>query len=177
MIGTVSHLSKVKNIGFLIETISRMPSDWPIHLLVLGDGSEREYLEKLAIELNVLNQIKFFGHVQQPVVYYRMMDIFALCSLTEQMPVAVLEGMAMGLPIVSTDVGDVRSMVSRENTPYVIPLNKRLEYQNAIAFLIRNKSLRKSIGDSNRKKCLELYSSQKMIQRYHRLYYRTLGIS
>jgi glycosyltransferase involved in cell wall biosynthesis len=164
IIGTVSHLTKVKNISYLIETISRLPTDWPIHLLILGNGPEKESLMNLVRERHVEKKVYFLGHIQKPVNYYRIMDIFALSSITEQMPVAI-------------NVGDVRNMISAENIPFILPLEKKSDYQKAVEYLIRNASVRKSIGASNRKKCVEQYSFQKMIQCYHSLYYSILGIS
>jgi glycosyltransferase involved in cell wall biosynthesis len=177
VIGTVSHMAKVKNIGFLIEAFSRLPIEWPIHLLILGDGPEKEYLVNLVRVKHVEKKVHFLGHIQKPLNYYRTMDIFALSSITEQMPVAILEAMSVGLPTVSTDVGDVRNMVSDENIPFIVPLQNKSDYQKAIECLIRNDSLRKSMGASNRKKCVEQYTFQKMIQDYHSLYYSILGIS
>ena len=49
-------------------------------------------------------------------------DVFALSSDTEQMPLSVLEAMAAGLPVVATDVGDIRAMVAPENGPFIVPL-------------------------------------------------------
>ena len=90
-------------------------------LVIIGDGPERQTLERLAAELGIADRVRFAGHVAAPAAEYARFDVFALPSDTEQMPLSVLEAMAAGLPVVSTDVGDVRAMVAEENAPLLVP--------------------------------------------------------
>jgi glycosyltransferase involved in cell wall biosynthesis len=81
-------------------------------LLIVGDGPEKPGLEALARELGIADITEFTGHMAQPSAAFRRMDLFALSSDTEQLPIAMLEAMAHALPVVATAVGDV---------PHVLP--------------------------------------------------------
>ena len=115
VVGTVAALRPEKNLTRLVHAVAGLP----IRLLVVGDGPERPGLERLASELGV--SARFVGAVTDPAPLYREMDIFALSSDTEQMPLSVLEAMAAGLPVAATDVGDVREMLAPANGKHVVP--------------------------------------------------------
>src|SRR5262249_9202716 len=108
--------------------------------------------------------------VADPVRYYRAMDILALSSDTEQMPLAVLEAMSVSLPVVSTDVGDVRAMLGPDSDRYVVPLGQEDAYTAALAELLDDGAARRRLGQANRTKCLQEFSMEMMTHSYERLY-------
>ena len=116
VIGTVAALRAEKNIARLLRASPRCRSG---RLVIVGDGPERAALEALAAALGVAERVRFAGHHQDTAAFYAQFDVFALSSDTEQMPLSVIEAMASGLPVVSTDVGDVRLMVAEANAPHV----------------------------------------------------------
>ena len=120
VIGTVAALRAEKNIARLLRAFATLPSG---QLIIVGDGPERAALEALAAALGVSERVRFAGHHQDTAAFYAQFDIFALSSDTEQMPLSVIEAMASGLPVVSTDVGDVRLMLAEENGPDVTRLD------------------------------------------------------
>ena len=174
VIGTVGNLGKGKNHAFLLEAMSQLRPEWPVHLVIVGDGPEKQNIHDLAVNRGIDKRVHFMGSQQQPIKYYRMMDIFALASITEQMPVSVLEAMSSGLPIISTDVGDVSQMVSKDNLPYIIPLGDRKRYFKMLRFLIQDENACKAIGRANREKCISSFQHSQMINNYHSLYERIL---
>jgi glycosyltransferase involved in cell wall biosynthesis len=118
VIGTVAALRPEKNIARLLRAIAPLPG---CRLVIVGDGPERAALIGLAAALGMAERVTFAGYRQDTPELYAGFDVFALSSDTEQMPLSVIEAMASGLPVVSTDVGDVRLMVAAENTPFVTP--------------------------------------------------------
>ena len=120
VIGTVAALRTEKNMARLLRAFATLPSG---RLVIVGDGPERSALEALAGSLGVLGRVSFAGHHQDTAPFYARFDVFALSSDTEQMPLSVIEAMASGLPVVSTDVGDVRLMVAGENAPLLTRLD------------------------------------------------------
>ena len=95
------------------------PGARPGRLVIVGDGPERAGLEALAASLGIAPRVSFLGHIADPAPLYAGFDLFALSSDTEQMPIAVIEAMAAGLPVAATDVGDVRGMLAEANAGHV----------------------------------------------------------
>jgi glycosyltransferase involved in cell wall biosynthesis len=110
-IGTVAGLRPEKNIGRLIRAFAAICRDFPARLLIVGDGSERQALERLSRDLNIASQVEFTGYLKDPLSRLVEFDLFALSSDTEQLPIALLEAMACGMPVVATEVGDVGLVV------------------------------------------------------------------
>ncbi len=147
----------------------------PIHLVIVGDGPEQNTLKELARSLSIENRVTFPGQILNPLDAYRAMDIFALTSVTEQMPVSVVEAMACGLPVVATNVGDVQLMVASTNQPFIIEGRDVGAFRDAITQLITNPSLRETLGKANRVKCCTEYGLQLMLDRYQELYDQVLA--
>jgi glycosyltransferase involved in cell wall biosynthesis len=113
-IGTVAGLRAEMNIGRLIRAFAAVRRDFPIRLAIVGDGRERAALERLARELGVEPAVEFTGYLADPLHRLVEFDVFALSSDTEQLPIALLEAMACGMPVVATEVGDVGRIVPAE---------------------------------------------------------------
>ncbi len=135
----------------------------------MGDGPERPALERLAIELGIATRVHFTGHVAVPAPLYAGFDLFALSSDTEQMPLSVIEAMAAGLPVASTDVGDVRLMLAPENAPYIGPIDDAPLARSLLA-LLRDPGLRRRIGEANRARAARDYDQETMFQAYAALF-------
>jgi glycosyltransferase involved in cell wall biosynthesis len=145
VIGTVAALREEKNIARLVRAFAQLPSG---RLVIVGDGPERPALQGLAASLGVADRVAFAGHHQDPAPFYARFDVFALSSDTEQMPLSVIEAMASGLPVVATDVGDVKRMVAAENTPFVTALDDGA-LAAALAGMVAGRDLRHRIGGAN----------------------------
>jgi glycosyltransferase involved in cell wall biosynthesis len=100
---------------------------------------------------------------------YAGFDLFALSSDTEQMPLSVIEAMASGLPVVSTDVGDVRGMVAEENTRFVTAPREEALATSLLA-LLRDPALRLQIGAANLARAQRDFDQAAMFAAYHALW-------
>jgi glycosyltransferase involved in cell wall biosynthesis len=166
VIGTIATLRREKNIARLIRVFSRISAQRSsTELMIVGDGTERSALEALANQLGVAGQVRFVGQTSRPEDWLPQMDIFALSSDTEQMPLSILEAMAAGLPVVATAVGDVAQMVSGANGPYVVPATDDAVF-DALMRLIEDRSAQYEIGRANEKKVRENFDEDVMAARY-----------
>ncbi|HEY0185522.1 MAG TPA: glycosyltransferase [Rhodopila sp.] len=145
VIGTVAGLRPEKNLVRLVRAVARLPYG---RLVIVGDGPERAALEGLAASLGVSARVHFAGSHRETAAYYARFNIFALSSDTEQMPLSVIEAMASGLPVVATDVGDVRLMVAEANGPYLTALDDAA-MAAALQALIADPDARRRIGLAN----------------------------
>ena len=161
VIGTIAALREEKHVGRLLRAFARLASSVPARLIVVGDGPQRGMLTALASELGVAERVAFVGHQSDTPGFYQRFDIFALSSDTEQMPLSVIEAMACGLPVVSTDVGDVRAMVAEQNAPYITALDDTA-LTSALQGLAVDPALRLRIGAANREKSVREFDEAKM---------------
>ncbi len=170
VIGTISALRPEKNQARLLRTTANLLQRGDAQLLLVGDGRERESLLNLAEQLGVMRQVHFAGHISDPLPYYHLMDIFALTSDTEQMPISLLEAMATGLPVAATNVGDVFEMVADSGKELIVPVAAEGQFARALEDLVSNSTFRTSLGADNRLKCIQEFSEATMIERYAERY-------
>lgn len=177
VIGTVAALREEKNIARLLRAFAMVPPGLPSgRLVIVGDGPERAALEMLAASLGVTERVRFAGHHQDTAAFYAQFDIFALSSDTEQMPLSVIEAMASGLPVVSTDVGDVRLMVAEANVPHVTRLDDAA-LAGALATLLADPGARRRIGLANHAKAGRDFDQAAMFAAYGALWRGTRDAS
>jgi len=179
VIGYVGHLRPEKNPARLLQAVTQIEHQLGLHLLVLGEGPERAELIRLACAAPALHaRVHLVGHQSDPLPYYRAMDVFALSSNTEQMPVALLEAMASSLPVVATDVGDVRAILPEAQGEFVLPLGQ-LDTAEPLAKklseLARDGARCAALGAANRRRVEERYGFETMLAAYREEYERALA--
>ncbi len=166
VIGTVAALRPEKNLARLLRACALLRAEGhAFRLLVIGDGAQRPALEALAGEVGLAGSTLFAGHVPDPAAAYRAMDLFALSSDTEQMPFSVMEAMASGIPVASTDVGDIRVMLPPEAAPQIATLDDAA-LAAAMRPLLGDAALRARLGAANRAKAARDYDEETMFRAY-----------
>src|SRR5690606_19638802 len=104
----------------------------------------------------------------EPARWIGQFDLLALSSHSEQAPIAVIEAMAAGLPVVSPDVGDVAAMVADGNRPFIAAAEDG--FRGALAMLAGDAGLRARIGAANRRVAAERFDESIMVAAYENLY-------
>jgi glycosyltransferase involved in cell wall biosynthesis len=167
--GTVGGLRPEKDLGFLIRAFleAAIPNS---RLVLVGDGPCRPALEQAAREFGLGSRVCFAGAAEDPVEYYRAFDVFVMTSLTEQMPLALLEAMASGLPAICTDTGDTSLLLASQRAPELLRVGDLDGYQLAMRQLANNGVIRRKLGEKNRARCEAEHGLQKMVGRYQALY-------
>ena len=169
VIGTIAPLRPEKNLSRLIRGFSALETH-RYRLVIAGDGNERSKLEALVVELGLTDRVAFLGRTDSPHKVLEQFDIFALSSDTEQMPIALLEAMAVGLPIAAVDVGDVGVMVAPENREFVVPRDKPGALARAMDALGADEDLRVRIGKRNREWATTHFDQKRMFAAYEGLF-------
>jgi len=147
-----------------------MPDSPSPRLVIAGDGQERATLEACAAASAIAGGVTFAGLVERPEEIIGSFDLFALSSDTEQMPFSIIEAMAAGLPIVATDVGDLRRMVSAENLPFLVMPEDEAGFTAGLVRLARDPALRRRIGAANREKVQRDFDLRAMCNAYDALF-------
>lgn len=164
VVGTVAGLRPEKNVARLVRAAARIEPG-RARLLIVGDGPDRAMLESLAAGLFQPGHVAFTGHLSDTAASYRHMDVFALSSDTEQMPLSLLEAMASGLAVAATDVGDVAAMLAPANRPYVVPRNDPA-LTEALATIVADAALRARLGADNRERVAADFGQSRMVERW-----------
>src|SRR5262249_2698387 len=110
VVGTMAGLRGVKNLPRLVRIFAHSGASG--RLVIVGDGPEREMILAAAQAEGVADRVLLPGFLPDAARYVGHFDIFALSSDSEQFPISLVEAMAAGLPVVSTDVGDIAAMVA-----------------------------------------------------------------
>ena len=174
VIGTVAPLRPEKNLQMLFQAVASLGPAAPVGILIAGDGPERSRLESLARTLELASRTIFLGHVDDIAAAFSMIDIFALTSKTEQMPLSVLQAMAAAKPIVSVDVGDVKHIVSPKNQPFVVPRDDTNALGQSLQRLMDDEKIRREIGRSNAERVRDHYRADTMVEVHARIIAKTL---
>jgi glycosyltransferase involved in cell wall biosynthesis len=172
VIGTIAALRPEKNLRRLIDAFAMLGAALgktsPARLIIAGDGAERPGLQAYAEARVPDGRVIFTGYCAAPERLHAAFDILAMSSDTEQMPLAVLEAMAAGKPIVATDVGDTRAMVAPENAAFIVAKESGALAQ-ALATLLADPERARRIGAANRAKAAAEYGAAAMISTWARL--------
>lgn len=171
VIGTVAGLRKVKDLPRLVRAVATLPAH--VRLVIVGAGPEREAILAAAASCGMADRLVLPGFMTEPARWIGHFDLLALSSLSEQAPIAVIEAMAAGLPVVSPDVGDVAAMVSAENVRFVA--RDEAGFRAALGGLSGDPALRAAIGAANRRVAAERFDETIMVAAYENLYGRALS--
>jgi len=174
LFGYVGGLRVEKNVPLLVRAFAeaRLPNAW---LALIGDGPCRRELERLRAELGLGDRVIFEGQVADTAPCLAAFDVFALSSLTEQTPNALLEAMACGLPAVTTRVGDVPEILGACPGPDPVAPNDLGAYVEAMRVMAAQPELRAAAGAANRRRAVAHYSLERMSREYAALYHAATG--
>jgi glycosyltransferase involved in cell wall biosynthesis len=169
LFGTVAGLRPEKNLGRLLRIAAMLPDAIPWQLVIAGDGAQRAQLEAQARELGLAERVAFTGFIERPGAVLGALDVFVLTSDTEQMPIGVLEAMAVGLPVLATDVGDLRFMLpASSRDACLFELGAEPAFAERLATLLAAPDECRNLGALNRARA-EQFSAAAMVARYDQL--------
>jgi sugar transferase (PEP-CTERM/EpsH1 system associated) len=173
VIGTVARFDPVKDLASLIRAFAHLCHHHKgkrLKLLLVGDGSERPALEKLASDIGIRDRMVLTGFNEDIPRLLRAMDIFALSSVSEGLPIAVLEAMCARLPVVATNVGALPELVTGGVSGLLVEPRAPQQLAEKLAILVNDPELSRSFGASGRCKIEQNYSLDLMLRRYTDLY-------
>ncbi|WP_168222149.1 glycosyltransferase [Aquisphaera giovannonii] len=167
VIGTVGRLDEVKSQDLLIRGFSRITDHAPApHLLLVGDGTERPRLQHLADQLKISDRVHFAGYQSQPERFLGVMNVFALTSRSEGMPLSILEAWAAGLPVVASNVGGIPKLIVDGQTGLLFESGEETALADALSRLLTNTLEAARIGEAGRQHVRSRFDVEVMARNY-----------
>ncbi|MFN8058444.1 MAG: glycosyltransferase [Vicinamibacterales bacterium] len=165
VIGSAARLAPEKDHDTLLAAIARLRDEGlAVRLLLAGDGSERTRLEALTARLGLTDAVEFLGHVSSMRAFHESLAIYVQSSHVEGLPVAVLEAMATGRPIVATRVaGNEEALVDGE-TGMLVAHGSVAAMTDALRSLVVDEGRRRAMGLAGRRRVESLFSAEHMVE-------------
>ncbi|WP_437192405.1 glycosyltransferase [Planctomicrobium sp. SH527] len=168
---SVARLSPEKDYATLFRALPHVIAYEPrFKLLLVGDGSERQPLEKLADELGIRSHIEFLGERKDVSELLKTAGFFVSSSKTEGISLTLLEAMAVGLPIVTTRVGGNPEIVVEGETGKLVPSQNPEALADAICRMLDEHPLWPTYADAARARAEQHFSARTMVKNYESLY-------
>lgn len=167
----VGRLEEVKNLPFLLEAVrDAVRSDAGIQLWIVGDGTQRASLEQRARELGLEANVTFWGQQLDVARFFSAADVFVMSSVSEGLPMSLLQAFSIGLPAIVTDVGGMAEVVRFADGGIVVPLTDGSEMTAAILRLAESSAERQQ-SSANAKAAFEShFTLSAMVDSYMKLY-------
>jgi glycosyltransferase involved in cell wall biosynthesis len=167
VIGAVGRLEHQKGFDVLVRALAEVPE---ATLCLVGDGSERASLERLAHQLEVADRVRWHGWTDDPRSLLGTFDVFALSSRFEGFPLVVLEALLARAAVVATDVGSVAEAVVDGETGLLVPPEDPSALAAALRRGLADADLRRRLGESGRRLVLERFTADHMTRGFEALY-------
>lgn len=171
ILGCVGRLSPEKGQMLLLKAMHRLLNQGiRVKLVCIGDGNDRGILERLARRLGMEEDVLFTGYLSDASHYFSLFDIMVMPSLTEGLPITLLEAMRAELPIVATKVGGVPEMLDQGRCGRLVKPGCEIALFHGIKQMIEDTGYRQECRRNGKIRFRECYSREKMAARYTRLY-------
>jgi len=177
VIGTVCRLHPQKNITLFLDMAKIILEKYPylkLKFIIIGEGVLRAESEKYSQHLDIVSEIKFYGERDDIPALLQTLDIYVMTSLYEGLSNAIMEAMLAGLPVVVTDVGGNSELVINGETGFLCPLNNANMLADKVTKLINNKSMANQMGKCGKKRIIDEFGVDKMIQKTEGIYMKFL---
>ncbi len=171
LILAIGYLNKhdQKNFPLLLQAVEIVNRKKPARLIIIGNGNKEE-LEKISEELSIRDKTDFFNTVPNPFPYIAKADIFVCSSSYEGLSNVILEALALGKPIVSTDhKHGADEIIENKKSGILVPVGDPQKMADAIIEILENEEMRRDLGKEAEKRA-ENFSVDKMISRYEKLF-------
>lgn len=167
-VGRMARQKRVDDLVFAMGLVAILRPD--AHLLLIGDGPERDKLMKFARSLNVDHLIRFTGHRPDAAKLLRVMDVFWLASDFEGQSNSLMEAMAAGLPVIASDIPPNRELVVDGENGFLVKVGDRVAFQQFTDRLLADPHLARRLGDAGRERMRRDFNIDAMVAAHAKLY-------
>jgi glycosyltransferase involved in cell wall biosynthesis len=170
-VGWIGRMTGVKRTGDVLLAFKQLRDRGvDATLCLVGDGPERDHVERRAHELGIMRSTLFLGYQEDVAPFYAAFDAMILPSGNEGTPVSAIESLAAGRPVVATRVGGVPDVVRDGEDGFLVDRGAVDQLADALARLAEDPSLRERMGEAGRERVLARYAVDRLVDDVDRLY-------
>jgi glycosyltransferase involved in cell wall biosynthesis len=171
---SVGRLTEQKGHRYLLDAIPKVISKYPNQLvfIIAGEGYLSEKLEEKARDLNIDHVVNFLGSRSDIPDLLALADVFVMPSLSEGLPLALLEAMYVGLPVVASQVGGIKSIITHGENGYLVPPGNFDAISSALIDIRENYEARERFGNNNHTLIINEYTIDQMCSQYEDLFHQ-----
>jgi glycosyltransferase involved in cell wall biosynthesis len=175
LVGIVARLVPIKAHEVFLAAAARIRAEVPeVRFLIVGDGERRAAIERRVDELGLRPAVIFLGWRADLDRLYADLDVVVLTSRNEGSPVALIEAMAAGVPVVATDVGGVADVVQDGTSGLLAPMDDDARIGAGVVTLLRDRALAARMGAAGRTRVATAYDAGRLVTDVEVLYTRLL---
>ncbi len=180
VLGSLSRLVEFKGHRFLLKAFKELveKGNKDLRLMIAGEGELKESLILRAEEYNISDKVMFTGarsDVQDMLSAFDVFTQFSIDAGGETFPVAIIEALSAGLPVVGSWVGDIEYLIDHTKNGYLVEPENIQQFNEGILNLITDSVLRRHMGKASREKFLKEYTLDKMINNIEIVYRKVLS--
>ena len=176
LVGIVARLVPIKNHECFLHAARLVLKRFDkVRFLIIGDGELRGELELKARDLQIESRVIFMGFQHNLRKIYAGLDVVTLSSFNEGLPVALIEAMSAGKPVISTNVGGVRDLILDGYNGLLVPSNDQQALAEAILYLLNKPERRRMMGEAGRAKAYPGFDKSRLVSDIDHLYQQLLN--
>jgi glycosyltransferase involved in cell wall biosynthesis len=166
VVGTIGNLFGRKGQRYLVDAFAALAKDrHDLHLVIIGSGPEEAHLIAQATHANVADRVSIVSGRPDAARYIRAFDVFALSSVFEGLPVALLEAMGLGVPSVGTNVGGIPELIQHEKTGLLVEPRDAAALSAVLRRLLDDAQLRGALAAAGVQHVRTNFSMSEMVRR------------
>jgi glycosyltransferase involved in cell wall biosynthesis len=176
LVGVVARLQPEKGVENFLRAAARVAAKFPeAHFVVAGDGPLRQELVALSEDLGLRERVRFLGFRSDASELMKSLDVLVVPSLTEGSPLATLEAMAAGVPVVASAVGGIPDQIRHDREGLLVPPGDAAAISDALLTLLRDPARASRLGEAARRRVASRFSHDTMVRRIEDVYRDVLG--
>jgi glycosyltransferase involved in cell wall biosynthesis len=175
VVAGVGRLNPQKNFALFLDIAAQLAPQFPdLHFLLAGDGPEEKMLREKAAALGISDRVTFSGYVADTRLVYLAADVLLMPSRYEGLPMALLEAMAMGLPVVASQLDGIAEVIGDGREGFLVPSDNASLFVERTAALLQDADLSSRIAQNARAKIEASFSVERMTSAVEEIYDRFL---
>jgi N-acetyl-alpha-D-glucosaminyl L-malate synthase BshA len=165
-----SNFRTVKRVPDTIRVFEKVQKEIPSKLILVGDGPDRSECERICRQLELCDKVKFLGKQDGLVEILSSSDLFLIPSQSESFGLAALEGMACGLPVISSSVGGLPELVKHNETGFIAEIGDVDRMAKYALELLTNEKKYKLFSENSRQRAVNKFDKSKVVPLYEEYY-------